>query len=418
MTQAEKLKKTNPNLIHPRPHDTASHSDSHPSHNTRRTTYIPLIHFLIMDLVGYSDSEGSEDEKPQSKPVKTDPTPPTTQSTFTVNKANPRKIQVRLQDTSGPDLEEPAAKRPRVGAGTFSGFNSMLPAPKRDADAKIPPKPAARKVFSLKTGAEPGFSREADAELRHLFAEDQDSRNSPAQAISNPPSPPKTEQPIKGNAFMFKPLSVARGKKQKKPAYAVSKPPTSAISEKSATSPALDTFTNPAPAPAPKKISLFSIGNSSDPKDDTPAADMEEELEAEGTNGMNANDDPAEAPASAPAPAPAPASAAGPQSLNSIASDLNLSEADRRQLFGRRKGQTSGSAINVVNFNTDQEYAANEELRASGEQVQHNPVRAIAPGKHSLKQLVSAATGQKDALEESFATGRKNKKEAGSKYGW
>lgn len=367
-----------------------------------------------MDLVGYSDSEGSEDEKPQSNPVKTAPIPPTAQSTFAVNKANPRKIQVKLQDTNGPDLEEPAAKRPRVGAGTFSGFNSMLPAPKRDADAKILPKPAARKVFSLKTGAEPGFSREADAELRHLFAEDQESRNSPTQAISTPPSLATTEQPIKGNAFMFKPLSVARGKKQKKPAYAVSKPPSSTISEKSATSAALDTTANHPPVAVPKKISLFSIGNSSEPKYDTTAADLEEEIDTEETNGMSANDDPAEAIA----PTPTLSSGTGSQSLDSIASDLNLSEADRRQLFGRRKGQISGSAINVVNFNTDQEYAANEVLRASGEQVQHNPVRAIAPGKHSLKQLVSAATGQKDALEESFATGRKNKKEAGSKYGW
>jgi hypothetical protein len=28
------------------------------------------------------------------------------------------------------------------------------------------------------------------------------------------------------------------------------------------------------------------------------------------------------------------------------------------------------------------------------------------------------ATGQKDALEESFAAGKQNKKEAGSRYGW
>jgi hypothetical protein len=407
MTQAEKSGKT-----------TATKTKTSSIHvvlrSSRTTTHVLLTHLPIMDLVGYSDSEGSEDERPQSKPVKTDPNPPTAQSTFTVNKANPRKIQVRLQDTNSPDLEEPAAKRPRVGAGTFSGFNSMLPAPKRDTDAKIPPKPAARKVFSLKTGAEPGFSREADAELRNLFAEDQESRDITTQAISTPPLPAKTEQPINGNAFMFKPLSVARGKKQKKPAYAASKLPSTTTSEKSTITAAPDTTANPAPSLAPKKISLFSIGNSSDSKDNVTAADVEEELDTEEANGMTANDDSAEAPA----PALARASATGPQSLDSIASDLNLSEADRRQLFGRKKGQTSGSAINVVNFNTDQEYAANEVLRASGEQVQHNPVRAIAPGKHSLKQLVTAATGQKDALEESFATGRKNKKEAGSKYGW
>jgi len=76
------------------------------------------------------------------------------------------------------------------------------------------------------------------------------------------------------------------------------------------------------------------------------------------------------------------------------------------------------SIVDVVNFNTDAEYAANELFRQSGEQVQHNPVRAIATGKHSLKQLVSAATGQKEALEESFASGKRNKREAGNKYGW
>jgi hypothetical protein len=66
----------------------------------------------------------------------------------------------------------------------------------------------------------------------------------------------------------------------------------------------------------------------------------------------------------------------------------------------------------------DKEYAANEELRAKGETVQHNPVRAIAPGKHSLRQLVNAASSQQDALEEKFMTSKRNKKEAGSKYGW
>ncbi|KEF59893.1 uncharacterized protein A1O9_04741 [Exophiala aquamarina CBS 119918] len=367
-----------------------------------------------MDLVAYSDSEGSDDEKAPPKRVQPDPNPPS-KSTFAVNKANPRKIQVRLQDTNGSDLEEPATKKRRVGAGTFSGFNAMLPAPKRDADAKIPPKPAARKVFSLKTGAEPGFSREADAELRNLFAEDQEGGKETVEAVSTEASvveTPRPEPPIKGNAFMFKPLSVARGKKQKKPALTFSKHAPATVSEKSTASSASDTVPGPTSLPAPKKISLFSIGNSSESKDTSAAEPLEEELIAEETNDVDVDDHPAEAPSAL------LSSATGAQSLHSIASDLNLSEADRRQLFGRRKGQTSGSAINVVNFNTDQEYAANEVLRASGEQIQHNPVRAIAPGKHSLKQLVSAATGQKDALEESFATGRKNKKEAGSKYGW
>ena len=103
------------------------------------------------------------------------------------------------------------------------------------------------------------------------------------------------------------------------------------------------------------------------------------------------------------------------QSLDDIAGDLKLSAAERRQLFGRQKG---GRATTIKNFNTDQEYVHNEELRAAGEQAVHNPVRAIAPGKHSLKQLVNAAQSQKEALEESFAKGKSNRAEASSRYGW
>lgn len=112
-------------------------------------------------------------------------------------------------------------------------------------------------------------------------------------------------------------------------------------------------------------------------------------------------------------------SATPTQSLDSIAADLNLSASARRQLLGRNHRDASKTSSSIMNFNTDEEYAANEALRASGEQApQHNPVRAIAPGKHSLKQLVNAASGQKEALEESFASGRRNKREAGGKYGW
>jgi hypothetical protein len=141
-----------------------------------------------MVLVAYSESEGSEDEKAQTQARKeTHPSTTKQDSKFTVDKSNPRKIKVNLQETKaeatnggrygGPDGPdgEPAAKRPRIGGGGgFSGFNSMLPAPKRDTQttngARIASKGTARKVFSLKTGAEPGFSRESDAELKELFA--------------------------------------------------------------------------------------------------------------------------------------------------------------------------------------------------------------------------------------------------------
>ena len=37
-------------------------------------------------------------------------------------------------------------------------------------------------------------------------------------------------------------------------------------------------------------------------------------------------------------------------------------------------------------------------------------------GKHSLKQLVNAASNQREALEEHFAKGKSNRKDAGARY--
>jgi hypothetical protein len=384
-----------------------------------------------MSLVTYSDSEGSDAEQPPTKTT-APPTKPSTglsNSNFEVNKANPRKIQVKLQDIprNGETDGEPAPKRPRIGGGAFSGFNAMLPAPKRDSDAKAVTKPAARRVFSLKTGAEPGFSRESDAELRHLFAEQEtDSDQQLKREASNEDhiTPSKlagdssTQPPVKGSAFIFKPLSVARGNKKPKRKNDISSAAASKKMDGSAaplpSSTKSTTLEHSNAAPPPKKLSLFGVSNEPEPDMEPQPQEVEDDaFEAPEKLAME-EDSFAYVEASAAAPENESTQA---QSLDFIASDLNLSKADRRQLFGRR-GHAGGTAINVVNFNTDQEYAANEALRASGEQVQHNPVRSIAPGKHSLKQLVSAATGQKDALEESFATGRKNKKEAGSKYGW
>lgn len=382
-----------------------------------------------MALVDYSDSDESETEhtkdlpppKPASKP------PASSNVNFSVDRSNPQKIRVKLSDTSArreTHEDEPAAKKARLGGGGFSGFNSLLPPPKRDADAKPPPSMAkgpVRKVFSLKTGAEPGFSRESDAELKQLFT-DQDTGTGTAGAhfddevgIANVPKKMPTstdtssQQTIKGNAFMFKPLSVARNSNKKKKAVNGSIE-AATLSLVPADSMAASTAA-PAPAdpPPPKQVSLFSMKEENEPE-----GFAIEPPEIDDIDPIPASDDDHSA---LDPPASNNPLLTEPQDLNSIASDLNLSAAQRRQLFGRN-GKGTASAINVANFNTDQEYLANEEIRATGEQVQHNPLRAIAPGKHSLKQLVNAAQGQKDALEESFAQGRRNKKEAGNKYGW
>lgn len=100
--------------------------------------------------------------------------------------------------------------------------------------------------------------------------------------------------------------------------------------------------------------------------------------------------------------------------LSDIASDLDLTPAQRRQLFGRG-GVNAG---NIAHFNMDAEYRSNQEMAASGETFEHRQVKTIAPGKHSLQQLVNNVKSQTDALEDKWAEGRRNRGEGGSKYGF
>lgn len=396
-----------------------------------------------MVLVSYADSEGSEDEKPQPQAKKeAHLTVPKPDTKFTVDKSNPRKIRVTLQEikddptADGRPDGEPAPKRAKVG-GSFSGFNSMLPTPKRETPSthgtKDVSKSTTKKVFSLKTGSEPGFSRDSDAELRELFAEQgtdlkdkglDDKNGVPEETagigkdLTSPPgsqsAPPMQKQ---GDYKLFKPLSVARNtqKKRSQAKVSVAAQGPQALAHNSTLAPETS-------APAPK-VNLFSFGNT-DAHSHAPGA-QQLDYEPLFYQDTAAGDSPAPAangdegrPADSTVPTPSASAEGQTQSLDSIAADLNLSASAKRQLLGRNHRDASKISSSVINFNTDREYAANEALRASGEMAQHNPVRAIAPGKHSLKQLVNAASGQKEALEESFASGRRNKKEAGSRYGW
>ncbi|KAL8671482.1 MAG: hypothetical protein Q9168_004017 [Polycauliona sp. 1 TL-2023] len=402
-------------------------------------------------LVNYSESEGSESEE-QQKPTKsqnpTDPKPTKPAFQKVVDRSNPHKIRVNLPELDKDAVEEkedeegPPAKKARVGDGSFGGFNSFLPAPKRAAathgglDGSGRRRGGLGSGVNLKTGAAPGFSREAvsaegggieenehktspngreereeDASLGNgAGINELPDSSGPSQAVEKPPEQPKKQV----NAMMFKPLSVARKPQKKKPVVPTGDgiPAQKPVTE-----------TPPQPKPTPK-ASLFSTHDIQDEhvNGSTSTGDYQPLI-----YGAHEPEDPLAKPSPPPnpyindpippnEPIPPPEYPQGPQSLDTIASDLNLSASAKRQLLGRQN--RNASAINVVNFNTDQEYAANEILRQAGEQAQHNPVRAIAPGKHSLKQLVDAASNQKDALEEHFASGRRNKKEAGSKYGW
>jgi hypothetical protein len=395
-----------------------------------------------MGLVNYSDSEESETEQVPSPKPKAN----TNKTRFekVVDRSNPGKIRVNLptstqadgKDESGP-TDEPPTKRARLGG---SSFNSFLPAPKRSAPAGTLANGSGQKRglgsgVSLKTGATPGFSREPEPEYDAYeesidgaeFRPDGGDISQTTPDLSTPPPEQKdrstglpdvqTDTEPAQKPMMFKPLSVTAKKKKKKAA------PQAAQAE-----PFQSTNTIPASIKPAAKVSLFSMGgnDSSDLPinsnedykpmmyDSTAAAEFE-------PGSSSALTDPVYQSEQAPQEYPPIPTAQDTKSLDFIASDLNLSESAKRQLFGRQRGSKSqlstASAVKVINFNTDQEYAANETERLTGETAV-NAVRSVAPGKHSLKQLVSMASGQKDALEESFASGRRNKAEAGSRYGW
>lgn len=397
-----------------------------------------------MGLVDYSESEGSDQEEASTaqEPVKNRTNPNKPGFEKVVDRSNPHKIKVSLPKTpkkvtedGGEELERPA-KRARVSGGGLSGFNALLPAPKRAAApgggslATSGRKGGLGSGVNLRTGVAPGFTREPEPTTASDEIDTSEGRagalpdetvqdhglisrpnDGSVQVLDSPTREGVKEEPTpKGKTTMFKPLSVARKPQKKK---------TSPTDGTGGLKSRIQTAQQPTATP---KASLFSVGDTSEaptnhsgtkgsyqpmvysisePKSIETAPDPQ----YEGVEGE-----------SSAIPTMTNTANQASQSLDTIASDLNLSVSAKRQLLGRQKNNPS--AINIVNFNTDEEYKQNKLMRQAGELVQHNAVRAIAPGKHSLKQLVNAASTQKDALEESFASGRRNKKEAGSKYGW
>jgi len=408
-----------------------------------------------MALVSYSESEGSDSESDtrKSAPKETQSigiSKPTLDTSKTsrpsagfqtlTDRKKPGKIRITLpeikqeqeidkEDGDGDD-DGPARKRPRTNAsGIFAGFNTSLPAPKRsaqNASASKNGKPAAvpRRIFSLKTGATPGFDREADAEMRRAQALKEslptdDSAPDIGVLQNEPLQPPKEEFQKKGNAMIFKPLSVARNLPKKSSATSSRKVGSEVTIQPKTSGVSRDEPPSPCASDKPK-ISLFSFSG----VEKAPASDHVPEVSTASVTGSEESQEVSQIDPQMHYPQQLlhAEGEQGPQTLDNIANDLNLSRSERRQLFGRNT-QALSSTSRILTFNTDAEYVANNEhlSRVSEEEAaaaQHNPVRAIAPGKHTLRQLVNAATSQREALEESFASGRRNKKEAGSKYGW
>ncbi|KAL6860923.1 mitotic checkpoint regulator, MAD2B-interacting domain-containing protein [Trichoderma novae-zelandiae] len=397
-----------------------------------------------MGLVDYSDSESEAEVDAPTKPV-TKAAPPPKKPAFqkVVDRSNPGKITINLpqvassHDESASNGDGPPAKRARTGGnGLFSGFNSFLPPPKNTGKAP-PSKPSnsqTRPGINLKTSAEKGFSRDDNSLGTWNDAEDAAPGGLGLPPPKRPaePSIPDTMKPAEevklvGKPLMFRPLSVARNTKKKTTkgtttqasAASTSKPPasTQATSSKTESEPVA------APAPPPKKTSLFSLHVEEPSETASTSAEgrgtyepLFETGEATDPYGASGLDDYSQHVNSGQMPATVATSSTTTESLDTIADDLNLSAAARRELFGR--GGSGQTATKLINFNMDQEYQHNEELRAAGDQQIHNPVRAIHGGKHSLRQLVQNVSNQREALEESFAKGRSNRREASSRYGW
>jgi hypothetical protein len=408
-----------------------------------------------MGLVEYSDSDSDGEPRPTLPP----PTaavasqPPKKQSfQKLVDKSNPGKILVSLPSASAESQDAtasqgPAAKRLKTSGSRFSGFSSFLPPPKATTSSSrdvSKGKATPRVGVNLRTSAEAAFSRDTNVDGGDGVPGTDRSGSSdppPAAAITpaQPSIPPgqKSGEEVKliGKPLMFKPLSVARHPSKKVGGLKKAAPPATA-SHRGVLERPLDARTPESPEkqepPAirqveKKKISLFSVVDNTHgvgpvPEDNTPyeaepyGHDQSTFLEGNSLDDQVSRHQHADNSQS-------PVQQTGhqnPSSLDSIADDLDLDLAARRELFGRGVAPSKATAKSVINFNLDQEYRHNEELRQSGAMVQqqHNPLRAIKPGKHSLQQLVNQVQSQREALEESFAKNRAAQKQSGAKYGF
>ncbi|KAK7970333.1 hypothetical protein PG988_009406 [Apiospora saccharicola] len=385
-----------------------------------------------MALVDYSDSDSdSETVTKPTPPPATTTVPPQTTTTAkqpvqkVVDRSNPRKIVVSLPGASKSDEskstanngDEPPVKRARTGGGAFSGFASFLPPPKNAGKAATIASSAARTAprrpgVNLKTGAAPGFSRSTDQN------DDGDGSTSQQQAQPTIPAGQKPADEVKlvGKPMMFKPLSVSRRPVKKK----------NSATAKSATT------TTAAKAGLPSETQSQAESQLA-PESAEPPQEKEEGIIIFHRAGRNrrcgAQHRRIRTHVHHPRGAGRDGLGSGLRSVRRterrrLCVSLGLGGGDlipRGGLFGRAGApdvSSAASSSRIIDFNTDKEYAHNEELRASGEQQTFNPVRAIAPGKHSLRQLVTQVHNQRDALEESFAKGKSNQREAGSRYGW
>ncbi|KAK6358276.1 hypothetical protein TWF730_007625 [Orbilia blumenaviensis] len=384
-----------------------------------------------MALVSYSDSEGSDTESAPSAPSLPPPQkaksslssflPPPSKKRKLVDDVKsdtaatgPRKIKIELPKIT-PDVENDndggaSSSRAKIGKSAGGGMLSFLPAPKRtgvEAVKVAQESEKEEKKAAAAASASNGAPRMLGGGIKkmeyagtgmdlHPTVEDEPEFAPSAPVVDEvavtPPVETKPAGPIQGRVIQ--------------PFFRKTAP-------KKATKPKV------APKVEEKKVSLFSLGSA-----------LNEQPLPTSTTTTAAEYKPLLIEESAPAVEDETAAsyyqqeytesysqpAQGPQTFQSISEEVGMDEASMRMFMGRRG---RNAEIKVMDFNVDQEYEKNEAARAAGELApERNVVRSIKPGKHQLTSLLNAAQSQRAALEESFAEGRRNKKEAGSKYGW
>lgn len=389
-------------------------------------------------LVDYSDSDASDTEaspappppppKPTSGLAALLPKPKGARKGVTAD-TGPKKIVVNLPNINDAELDQPRAKKARIGGGG-SSLSAMLPAPKKRKEAEAAaskdngesPSGEVKKPKVL--GAKSAGAREVGEVL--MPSADREAENV---------SPEMPQAPVvKGNSTMFVPQSVV-GRKTIQPMSAFRKKGTKGNATGS-----IKVAGGAVPPPKPK-VSLFGSATTAL----APAAYT-------GMSGPTAEYKPIMLETAQPAPRPrgdaedydgyeddAQNTGYGAleepprDELDDLVNEVGLDEAavslisvrtsdvrlilsQQRQLYGRRgRGK---EPVNISTFSVDAEYRRNEVDKALGLVEEVKTVRAIQSGKHQLKSLLQSATSQKEALEDQFAQAKRNKKEAGSKYGW
>ncbi|KAF8250467.1 hypothetical protein K440DRAFT_618978 [Wilcoxina mikolae CBS 423.85] len=370
----------------------------------------------MLDL-DYSDSDASDSEQKTIAPVPApaptraaSPPPPTKLSGLsallpkpksrkhkdpTADKDAPKKIVVNLPKFDQDDEDGRPAKKARTG-GT-SGLSALLPAPKRSGAAK-------REVDALATTSDP---------VGHV--KDTESGGSKDAAE-------QTKSEIKATGAsntMFVPQSVAR--KPIQPMSAFRKKGTVDVSGKPKAEPSklkvslFGSATTVASNPRSKATSSISAGEYKPimlevakpirkPQEDTEYLDEDPGFDAGSTASVHQGS------------YTTGSGSAQPQDLVSLAREAGLDQNAMRQLYGRHG--PGKEPIKFATFSVDEEYKQNERDRELGLAQEVKPVRTVAPGRHQLQSLLNVAQSQRGALEESFARGKSNRKEAASRYGW